>query len=270
MNLPSPLRNIAWRLGRKLYCLARGDLPNDPRANGEYWLLRKIVGRSGREVTLFDIGANKGNWSLHALECSAASAGLRIFAFEPSSATRAILERNTSRSPAIQVESFALSSRRGETTFYSRGAGAGTNSLNPLSGSQSETVQLTTLDAFMEERGLETLTMAKVDTEGYDLDVLEGASATLSAGKIEVVQFEYNWRWLLNRSSLRDVFEFISDKPYRLGKLTREGFELHSSWHFELDRFFEGNYLLVRQDSPLLALGTEVRFDVSNAPVRDR
>lgn len=33
------VRKLMWRLGRKMYAYARGDGQNDPRTNGEYWLL---------------------------------------------------------------------------------------------------------------------------------------------------------------------------------------------------------------------------------------
>jgi len=90
---------------------------------------------------------------------------------------------------------------------------------------------------------------------------------TLRDGQMEIVQFEYNWRWLLNHACLRDVFEFIADKPYRLGKLVGTGLQLHDRWHAELDRFFETNYVLIRTDSPLCALGSTVQFDASNVGI---
>jgi hypothetical protein len=82
------------------------------------------------------------------------------------------------------------------------------------------------------------------------------------------VQFEYNWRWLINHASLRDVFEYIKDKPYRLGKLVGRSIELFDAWHFELDRYFENNYVLIRRGSALLESANVVRFDESNCARR--
>lgn len=109
--------------------------------------------------------------------------------------------------------------------------------------------------------------MVKIDTEGFDLLVLRGAEQTLHDGRIEIVQFEYNWRWLPNHVCLRDVFALIADKPYRLGKLCGNTIEFYDQWHFELDRFFENNYVLIRNDSNLRMLGSAVRFDESNVVV---
>lgn len=33
------LRNFAWRIGRRIYAEARGDVRNDPYTNGEYALV---------------------------------------------------------------------------------------------------------------------------------------------------------------------------------------------------------------------------------------
>jgi len=124
------------------------------------------------------------------------------------------------------------------------------------------------LDTFLVDERINAVKMAKIDTEGFDFLVLKGAEQALTLGAFEIVQFEYNWRWLLNQTSLRDVFHLISGKPYRLGKLMGESIEFYDDWHFELDRYFENNYVLVRRDSPVMELGRAACFDQSNAPIR--
>lgn len=99
------------------------------------------------------------------------------------------------------------------------------------------------------------------------MSVLLGAEQALRAGLIEVWQFEYNHRWVANHSMLKDVFNFIEDKPYRLGKLFGNGIEICDSWHPELERFFEANYVLVRNGTPVTKLCIPMRFDASNVLV---
>lgn len=55
-------RHLAWRLGRSLYMLARRDVPNAIRSNGELMLQREVVRNVTRPV-VFDVGANVGQWS---------------------------------------------------------------------------------------------------------------------------------------------------------------------------------------------------------------
>jgi hypothetical protein len=119
----------------------------------------------------------------------------------------------------------------------------------------------------LQKSGIETVSLVKIDTEGFDLLVLRGAEKSLYDGRIGIIQFEYNWRWLYNHTCLRDVFGLISDKSYRLGKLSGFTIEFFDEWHFELDRFFENNYVLIRNDSNLCLLGSTVQFDRSNVGV---
>jgi FkbM family methyltransferase len=268
--LATAVRSFIWRIGRKLYTYARRDGENDPHINGEYWLLRQILKQPNPGATasvLLDIGANKGDWSAQALELGAqcANRSIQIHAFEPSQATRSLLTKRFRESEAIAIEPFAVSDSIGEANFYSNDDGAGTNSMSPVSGQRYETVQLVTLDHFLDDRSMRRVVMAKIDTEGFDFVVLKGAEKALAEGIIEVVQFEYNWRWLINHASLRDVFELIANKPYRFGKLTNHIIELHREWHFELDRYFENNYVLIHKNSELLEQCTEMHFDASNA-----
>ena len=263
------LRKTAWRLGRKLYCWGRGEVANSPDSNGEYWLLNHFIDAVADAAVLLDVGANKGEWSLHALAgASAAGKTIQLHAFEPSAATREILQRNLSPYRGVEVQALALSSTEGQANFFTNGIGSGTNSLSPISGTDTERVQLSTVDGFIRQRGIESIGMMKVDTEGFDLEVLKGAASSLARGAIELVQFEYNWRWLLNKASLREVFGLIEAKPYRLGKLIGKSIVFYDEWHFELDRFFENNYVLVRSGSAIERLGRTARFDQSNVAVQ--
>jgi FkbM family methyltransferase len=259
------VRKLMWRPGRKMYTYARGDRQNDPRINGEYWLLEHVVKTSPGPQVLLDVGANKGDWTAQALGLTQASKEVHVHAFEPSLVTRSMLSARFVESPAVTIQPYALCETVGEATFYSNEDGAGTNSLSSTSGLKEEIVKLITVDDFIQQSGIDSVSMVKIDTEGFDLLVLKGADKVLSEGLIELVQFEYNWRWLLNHASLRDVFDLISNKPYRLGKLVGETIEFYEAWHFELDRYFENNYVLVRRDSELCFLGIEAHFDSSNA-----
>ncbi len=129
---------------------------------------------------LLDVGANVGDWSDHALAyAKAADAEIRIIAFEPRSTTHQTLRERFRSEPRIETCQLALSSYIGEATFFSGGDGSGTNSLNPISGPTTETVGVMTLDDFMARRGIERVTLPKIDTEGYDLNVLQGALSAL-------------------------------------------------------------------------------------------
>lgn len=262
------IRRLGWRLGRKLYCWARGDIPNNPARNGEYWLLKQLIHNSVGPITLLDVGANIGDWTLQALTLGQADEKrIQVYAFEPCTGTREILRRRLSAASEVECCPVALSSAEGEADFFSSAAGLGTNSLSCISGPERERVRVTTVDRFFEERRIGHVTMMKIDAEGFDLAILNGATQALADGKIEVVQFEYSWRWIPNKASLRDVFGLIEGTPYRFGKLAGRSMEFFDRWHFELDRYFENNYVLVRKTSEIERLGRSMAFDSTNSAV---
>lgn len=263
------VRSLFWRFGRKLYRTARGEVANEPSMNGEYWLLGHVLESvpAGTNPVLLDVGANKGNWTAEALRLSRPGREIRVHAFEPCAQTRGLLADRLSDAPSVRIHSCALSDIDGDGVFYSSEEGAGTNSLNEISGPNKESVKLRRLDSWRSAERIDSVTMIKIDTEGFDFLVLKGAESALKQGAVEIIQFEYNWRWLLNHASLRDVFRLIEGKPYRFGKLVGPAIEFYDEWHFELDRYFESNYVLVRKESPVTAIGRTIRFSASNAPL---
>lgn len=259
------LRRVTYKAGRKLYAWARGESANSPESNGEYLLLSQVLEKEMGPVTLLDVGAYRGEWSRKAVSLARSMRiTLKVHAFEPLSGTRVLLEKAIAGMPEVRVESVALSNAVGTAAFYSQSAGSGTSSLHPVSGTRAEDVTLTTIDAWIAEQQYKQITMIKIDVEGFDSLVLEGASNAILEGMVDVVQFEYNWRWLLNSRSLNWVFQFIEDKPYIFGKLVPDGVLTFDRWHFELDRFFEGNYVLLREGSAISRIGRAAWFDESN------
>jgi hypothetical protein len=50
----------------------------------------------------------------------------------------------------------------------------------------------TTLDVFCEENSIGSIDILKIDTEGFDLIVLQGAERMLQNGRIKFIHVEYN------------------------------------------------------------------------------
>ena len=171
------MRSFFWRLGRKLYCVARRERANDPQSNGEYWLLEKILStqRGCNNLVLMDIGANIGDWSEQARSgLLAHRISGRVVAFEPACSTFKVLNARFAGDQQITCTNIALSSASGESDFYIVEELAGTNSLYAMDGSRIEKVRRQSLDDFMAEAHLPHVAFAKCDTEGHDLDVTLG------------------------------------------------------------------------------------------------
>ncbi len=270
-------KRLAWRAGRKLYCAARGESNSAAvLLNGEAGIQARALAAIPIEVPFraIDIGANQGDWTKSLLDQALATrprGGLHIDAFEPVPATADRFDANLASVPvneAVHLHRFAVShcSKIGHLAVTS--ATGGTNTLHPDGTTGEGTwckVRLTSLDQFCSSNGVQHIHLVKSDTEGHDVHVLKGAQGLLAAGRIDVFQFEYNHRWVHARSFLKDVFDLVDSLPYRVGKVRRGGaIDVYDGWHPELERFFEANYVLVREP----ALGWfDVRsgmFDASN------
>lgn len=262
-----------YRLGRKMYMSARRDIPNDMRANGEQLLQRAaILARRQQELVVFDVGANVGDWTqqfLQELRTNPPPPRLALYAFEPVPTTMQVLKQNLpSDLPGLFLEDLALSGASGIAHIHVTDH-SGINSLHSMDGHVTREVPIRTITAsdFITERGLAHVHLMKCDTEGHDMEVMRGALPLLREGRISILQFEYNYRWVYSRNFLHDVFQLIEGLPYRLAKLQPDRLLLLKAWHPELERFFECNYALVHRDALSWMRTEEVKFDRFNALV---
>ena len=270
-------RNATYRIGRAMYLHARGDIDNDMSTNGEmliqngvlaYW---KRAATKDKKLVIFDVGANIGDWSaalLGQLKTHEIVGGIELFSFEPVSATAEVLRKNLVGNEAcLNIEEIALSSSSGTAEIYlSVEENAGTNSLYDDSHGQKkpEIINLMSAADFCDLRGISHVHLLKCDTEGHDMEVIRGALSLLKEGRISVLQFEYNHRWIFAGSSLRDIFVAIEFLPYKLVKLQRNSLLVFEKWHPELDKFFEGNYGLIHIDSLIWFPVKSAEFDKFN------
>jgi FkbM family methyltransferase len=273
------LRRLSWRIGRRIYRSARGEpLDNSIETNGETYVQRAVIAATMHEdiLAILDIGANEGDWIkplLSALPASRLSPDrLRLYAFEPIPETRARLSTalcSVRGGELARIEACALSDEIGSMRMavLSETGGTDTLSFDRVQASRALRlieVEVLTLAAFSERRGLGHLHLVKCDTEGHDLRVLQGARPLLEAGRIDVLQFEYNHRWIFARAFLKDVFDLAEGLPYAVARIRRHGIEILDAWHPELERFFEANYVLVHTPALDWFRARRGFFDASN------
>lgn len=245
-------KNLA-RFARFLGNEARLDVCNHIASNGESLVQEIILKYAPRDKSLviFDVGANVGDWTrVLMLKCAQLrpnKAKTKVFMFEPCASTYEDLQKAMqSWSGHVIMVRKALSNNIGKSRFYVVAKGAGRNSLYPQLDENialRETVEVTTVDLFSQEACIGHIVFMKVDTEGHDMLVIEGASKMIEQQAIELIQFEYNYRWIDSRRYLRDAFEFLTPHGYKIGKITPKGIEFYKEWHQELESFREGNYL---------------------------
>jgi FkbM family methyltransferase len=246
-------RNLV-RGARFLLDYARRDLPNTMEVNGEWLVQDTILAAAGaKHLTVFDVGANVGAWTQRLLTVAKqGGVKLRVHAFEPAASTYEQLTVNLLpcfEDDVVMVRC-AASDRTGRGTLFKVHELAGSNSLHGVAGSTEgltpEAIDLCTLDDYCRSLGIETIDLLKIDAEGHDHLVLTGARGLLERKAVEVIQFEYNHRWIGARRYLKDVFDDLVPLGYEIGKVTPRAIEWYPAWSAQLETYREGNYLAVR------------------------
>lgn len=154
------------------------------------WYVRKAAGlpvgvdlfedlrRFGiRPKCLLDIGAHHGHTAIKYVE---RFPGCRIFAFEPVSANFNRLKNAVSHLPAITPVRSAVGDKRGKADIGLHPVNSEAHSLVRKPGTETECIEVTTIDDFCADRGIQP-DFIKIDTEGFELEVLAGADLTLGS-----------------------------------------------------------------------------------------
>lgn len=140
-------------------------------------------------AVFYDIGANVGWYATLAAEC-VGPAGT-VIAFEPNPRMMHMLERSLTRYPAHnQCFAVALSSEDGAATLYVPGSGD-MGTLARVAHAQPFSCETARLFTLVERERLPRPNLIKIDVEGAELMVLDGAEPLLDCEEAPVVLFEY-------------------------------------------------------------------------------
>lgn len=90
---------------------------------------------------------------------------------------------------------------------------------------EKKIMEVVRLDSFFCEHKIEHVDFLKIDTEGFELDVLQGCGEYLTPSKIRMVQFEFNHTHVYRRQFLKDFHDLLHPKGYRLLRLSK------NRWH---------------------------------------
>lgn len=175
---------------------------------------------SKRVKTVFDIGANIGEFSLSYSKDFESAA---IYSFEPVKSTFEKLKENTNLNSNIQCFNFGLGAKEEEIKLYHQ-IDSGLNSVNPnvnlpvkTNQNSHETIKLKTIDSFCLENSISEIDFLKTDTEGLDIEVLKGGLNMINKGKIKAVFSEVGFHADNSRNtSFYELQEFLYSKNYKL------------------------------------------------------
>jgi FkbM family methyltransferase len=205
----------------------------------EYILfLRRFLTRDV-PISLVDVGAHAGLFSLWLADI--VEGGIL---FEPAQDNRTLLYRNIRLNHLdnkFTIRQEAVSNIDGEIAFHITGSFSGTNQireidLNQLNDQQRSdykevTVPVVKLDTVIDSTSQSDFVLGflKIDTEGHDLQVLQGARNLLS-GSLHAIALVEN----SNTLGIVDFFESINWKSFAIsksGKILTDVESLHSAYN---------------------------------------
>jgi FkbM family methyltransferase len=159
---------------------------------------KMLVGQKD-EVVIFDVGAHHGQT---ALKYNSLFKNCQIYAFEPFIDSFNILKDKVSIYENVKAFNLALSKDIGQVPF-NLNSSSGTNSILPTSAEAAITwdknkletaetilVNSTTLDDFITKKNISQIDILKLDTQGSEYLVIEGAKECIKKGKIKLIYME--------------------------------------------------------------------------------
>jgi FkbM family methyltransferase len=178
----------------------------------------KVLARFSPRLCI-DVGANKGNYSRALLALTQSN----VIAFEPLPKAFDNLSKLSLEYPGrICVVQKGIGNENRELDLH---YGTGDSELASFSKEVNEIgyvgeenknvikVSVLTLDTFFTEQVTDSseIDLLKIDTEGYEYEVLRGAAVTLQTRRPKFIQVEFNWHQLFKNQSMFTMSALLPD-----------------------------------------------------------
>ena len=176
-------------------------------------------------LVIFDVGTNAGSF---VKVINTLTSDNEIHCFEPHPRLQELLKENYVN---INLNEFCLSNYDGECEIIIPSLSVGLSSIinRPVfeelfeNGEQQKIlykVPCKTIDKYCEENDISEIDYIKIDVEGAEMMVLEGAEKMLKTNKIKGGQFEHGQTLIDAGTSLNEVVDFLNGYGYNIYNLT--------------------------------------------------
>ncbi len=169
-----------------------------------------------KDGVTIDIGANVGAFTI---QLAKNTKDIEIHAFEPNPFIYDKLELNISLNPEIKnrvtINKMGLSSACDTLSFFwEKGNSGGGSFINSSENCTEERIQVITLDQYIIDKQIKQVSFLKIDVEGYEPQVISGASNTIANLKPSVyIEVSPDW-WSKSGYKIRDVLQIFEDLSY--------------------------------------------------------
>ena len=109
-----------------------------------------------------------------------------------------------------------------------------------------ERVSIDTVDHYCEKKNIDFIDLLKIDVEGHELDVLDGAVNIFRSKSVGKVSFEFGGCNIDTRTFFKDFFCYFRERHYRLYRITPSGYFFPvDSYKETYEQFRTTNFLAV-------------------------
>lgn len=215
-----------------------------------YVLMQRFIAKD--DPVIFDIGACDGHTSKIFKNIFPKA---RIYAFEPYPDSFKLLENTAKEVQGVSAHPYALSDNNGTMDFFVNKSKA-TNSLLPAKNTDSFidehviyekkiSVETQTLDNFVEANNINNADILKLDVQGGELLVFEGAKNFLQQKKAKLIYAEI---WFIEGYTGQPLYHDIASHLAKFGYLP---FGIYNM-HFRKDgHFLWGDAIFYHRDNKL-------------------
>ncbi len=158
------------------------------------------------EGIALDVGANIGNHSLYFSDFFD-----QVLCFEPNQLTFKVLELNTEGSSNVRVFNYGISNIETDATLNITPTNIGKSSISAIKGENTtqQPIKLYSLDSIISEN--QNITLIKIDVEGHELEVIDGAKETIKRCRPLVLFEQHKFDFEGGRSP---VIELLKSQGY--------------------------------------------------------
>jgi FkbM family methyltransferase len=227
--------------------------PASPAETGELAVIDRLAReqRDHRPV-VFDVGANVGDYATAVLE---RFLDVELHCFEPSPGAFARLhQRIGSNRASPSLHPFGLGACDVTVPFYADAPGSGLGSVYSrrldhygIPFDRQYDVRLRRLDDVAAELSIGGIDLLKLDVEGHEVAVLEGARETLERRVIAAIQFEFGGANIDARTFFQDLW-YVLSPHYRIYRIVRDGLVELPEYRDAYEIFVTANYLCLLRE----------------------
>ena len=198
--------------------------------SGEKYVISQLEKNTKhRTATILDVGSNIGQFASLVSDLFHKE-NFNIYCFEPMEQSYKVLSDKFNNKKNFKLFNYGLGKLNEKRKIYFD---------NPISGSASlvehshhfdidkasqKTIDLDSIDNFVNINNIKKIDLLKIDVEGFEFEVLNGARQAISNRRIDSILFEFGGNGIGQRVFLFDIFTFFQKNNFTLFRVTPSGY----------------------------------------------